>query len=301
MDDADAKYRWTHVAGRMLNRPLLIHPQKAEVIVAALAERLGISQFTRINGDVFVLGPQAFDQEQENESRPVRSYETNGYDVEMGVARIDIEGTLVHKWGSLRPYSGMMGYDGIRENFVMAMNDPDVRAIWLDIDSPGGEVNGCFDLVDTMYAARGRKPVWAMLNESAFSAAYAIASAADRVTVPRTGGTGSIGVIWMHADLSEAIKGCGIKVTVFTHGARKADGWPEVPLSEEARKRFQSEIDYLGGLFDETVARNRGLPVSKIRDMEAATFLGAEGVSLGLADQVMAPDAAFRALLKELG
>jgi ClpP class serine protease len=71
--------------------------------------------------------------------------------------------------------------------------------------------------------------MWAILNECAFSGAYAIASAADRITVPRTGGTGSIGVVWMHCDFSGALNDAGIKVTFVKRGARKIDGAPEIP------------------------------------------------------------------------
>lgn len=296
--------RFGHLATRLFNRPLMIHEAKAEIILAALSERIGVSSIVRINGDVIIPKAMAFDQydeEGENESGRGGTYQSQGYDVAMGVARLDIEGTLVHKLGTLRPYSGMMGYDGIRENYIRAMEDDGVKAIMLDIDSPGGEVAGCFDLVDAMVEQRGRKPVWAILSECAFSAAYAIASAADRITVPRTGGVGSIGVVWMHCDISEALAGAGIRVTFIKRGANKVDGAAEIPLSGEAQARFQKEIDTVGELFESTVARNRGLSTDKIRDMNASTFLGAEGVSLGLADAVMAPDAAFRALVNELG
>ena len=134
------------------------------------------------------------------------------------------------------------------------------------------------------------------------SAAYAIASAVDpgSIYVPRTGGTGSIGVICMHADFSEALTKAGIRVTFITNeGAdRKADGHPEIPLSPEALAAFKADIDAMGALFHETVARNRGLSVAAVRDQRAGTFMGANGVSAGLADAVMAPDAAFAAFLK---
>ena len=213
---------------------------------------------------------------------------------------IQVEGTLVQKLGTLRPYSGMTGYDGIRQNFLEALSDPAVEAIVLDIDSPGGEVAGCFDLVDTIYAARGEKPIWSVLSESAYSAGYAIASAADRIVVPRTGGTGSIGVISMHVDWSQALTEAGVKVTFITYGERKADGHPEIPLSKEALTRFQADIDTMGALFVATVARNRGMSAEQVRQTEAGTFMGEAGVSAGLADAVMSPDAAFRSLIESI-
>jgi signal peptide peptidase SppA len=229
-----------------------------------------------------------------------RESRDSGYDLVGSVAVIPIHGTLVQKTGTLRPWSGMTGYDGLRQAFLTALYDPKVEAIVLDVDSPGGEVSGCFDLVDTIYSARGVKPIWSILNESAYSAAYALASAADKIYVPRTGGTGSIGVICMHVDFSKALTSAGIEVTFITYGDRKADGHSEIPLSAPALARFQDDIDTMGELFVETVARNRNIAASKVRATQAGTYLGAAGVAAGLADAVAAPDAAFRALISQL-
>jgi signal peptide peptidase SppA len=280
----------------MFNRPVAIHRDKAEVIMGALADRLGITHLFSADGRV--MTPKAFDFDDDG---PADAYVPDkGYDMAGPVAVIPIEGTLVQKRGTLRPYSGMTGYDGIRQAFLTAMDDDDVKAIVLDIDSPGGEVAGCFDLVDTIYKSRGEKPIHSILTENAFSAAYAIASAADKIWVPRTGGVGSIGVICMHVDFSTALSDMGIKVTFITYGDRKADGHPEIPLSDEAFARFQADINTMGELFVETVARNRNVAASKVRDTQAVTYLGAAGVEKGLADAVAAPDAAFRALIAEL-
>lgn len=284
--------KFAFLAQRLFNTPLAITPRKAEVVMAALAERMGISHIAR-------SGVQMMEDDEYGYADPGQN-PRGGYDTVAGVAVVPIQGTLVQKLGTLRPYSGMTGYDGIRQNVLTALADPSVKAIVLDIDSPGGEVAGCFDLVDTIYRARGTKPIWSILNESAYSAGYAIASAADKVLVPRTGGVGSVGVIWAHMDWSKALTEAGFKVTFITYGDLKAEGRPEVELSDEARARFQADIDTMGELFVETVARNRNIPAAKVRDTQAGTFLGAAGVAQGLADSVMAPDAAFRALLAEL-
>ena len=285
------------LAQKMFNVPLAIHPRKAEIVIAALADRLGVGQMVRLDGSS--IAPMAMEDDEYGFAEPGRTPRT-GYDNVCGVAVIPVQGTLVQKLGSLRPWSGMSGYDGIRQNLFMALDDPEVKAIALDIDSPGGEVAGCFDLVDTIYGLRGRKPIWSILNEAAYSAAYAIASAADRIVVPRTGGVGSIGVICAHVDLSKALTAAGVKVTFITYGERKADGHAEIPLSEEALARFQADIDTMGGLFVDTVARNRNISAATVRDTQAATLLGAQGVALGLADEVAAPDAAFRALIQSI-
>jgi len=271
------------LAQRIFNRPLMILPEKAEIIVAALRQRLGVSEL------VGTGKPRAwYDDDWEPAPEP-----DHYYGLVSGVAIIPVDGTLVHKLGSMTPYSGMTGYDGIAANFVQAMNDPAVRGIVLDIDSPGGEVSGCFDLVDLMTSMRGKKPVRAHLSERAFSAAYAIASAADLITVPRTGGTGSVGVVTMHVDLSQALDKAGIKVTMITSGAKKADGNPYEPLAAPVLAEIQGEIDQIRAIFAETVARNRDLTVADVLATEAGTFLGADGMKVGFADAVAAPDVAL--------
>lgn len=286
-----------HLAAKLFNVPLALRPEKAEVVMAALADHFGVARLfsggTTIN--LTHGGARAFiDQADTQPGRNV------GYDVCAGVAVVPISGTLVQKLGSMRPYSGMTGYDTIRLNLLSALADAQVKAVMLDIDSPGGEVAGCFDLCDTIYAARQIKPVWAVLNESAFSAAYAIASSATRITVPRTGGTGSIGVICMHTELSRALDKAGIAVTMIRFGAHKAEANGVEPLSDAARAKIQAEVDAMGELFVATVARNRGLTQAKVRDTEAGCFTGQAGVDLGLADAVMPPDAAFRDLVSRL-
>ncbi len=288
-------HRLPYLAQRVFNTPLALHPAKAEMVMAALGERFGVTHL--FHG----LKPMAFDQGMEGEAQDRRGAREAAYPVTRdGVALIPVQGMLVAKLGSLQPFCGMTGYDGIRANFVEAYNDPDVRAIILDIDSPGGEVPGAFDLADMIFAARGEKPIWAVLNENAFSSAYALASAADRICVPRTGGVGSIGVIALIADISQALQESGVTVNIIQFGARKADGYPEIPLAPEARKRFQADVNNIGQLFVNTVARNRRLKASAVAAQEAVTFMGQAGVRAGLADYVCAPDAAYRALLREL-
>jgi signal peptide peptidase SppA len=288
--------KFARVASLLFNQPLAVLPEKAAVLAAVVAPRFEAGPLT-INGRL--VSPSSSTELGEIEEMIGRA--PAPYDVVEGVAIIPVWGTLVQRTGAVAPVSGITGYDSIRSAFLAALDDSAVRAIALDIDSPGGSVAGCFDLVDTIYGMRGQKPVVAILSENAYSAAYAIASAADLITVPRTGGTGSVGVICMHVDFSKALEQAGIAVTLITYGSRKAEGNEFSPLSDGALARFQADVDKMGALFCETVARNRGISVAAVTATEASTFLGAAGVELGLADAVMAPDEAFKALLAELG
>jgi signal peptide peptidase SppA len=285
---------YAYLATRLFNTPLMISPAKAEIILAALAGRLGIAGLRLPDGRL-----RAFDSNGEAMAIDGLSDDDGpGYEVIGGVAIIEIRGTLVQRQMGLRPVSGLTGYGAIRQNFCMALGDEAVKAIAFDIDSPGGDVAGCFDLTDEIYLARGRKPIWAILDETAASAAYALAAACDRVIVPRTGYAGSIGVIVLHVDLSRMLEKEGVTVTVLQFGDRKADGQPAIPLSDPAREALQADIDTVGELFVNSVAYYRGLEPARVRATEAAVFLGQAGVKAGLVDAVMAPSEAFAALVK---
>jgi ClpP class serine protease len=286
---------------RVTNTPIAIHPDKGGVIMGALAERLGVTQITVVGSDG-AHGVRAHAWADDDDWGEEGSNPRGGYDVVEGVAIIQVRGTTVQRTGSLRPYSGMTGYDGLRQNFMLALVDPAVDGIVFDIDSPGGEVCGCFDLVDTIYEARGVKPIGAILNENAYSAAYALASAVDpgSLYVPRTGGTGSVGVIYIHLSYEGMLDKAGVQATLVTKGAFKGEGTELKNLSKETFARLKADVVKVGELFDRTVARNRGLKVSAVAATEAGTFLGAEGVEIGFADKCMAPDAAFRDFLKRV-
>lgn len=207
------------------------------------------------------------------------------YVIKDGILLIPVKGVLLHDF----PYQffGLAtGYTYIQKAFERGMADDTVRGIALVIDSPGGHTAGNCDLADKMYSYRGQKPVRAFAAEHAYSAAYAIASAADTITVARTGGVGSIGVVTMHVDRSKATKDAGYKITFIHAGKHKVDGNPFEPLPDDVKARIQSKIDALYDVFVATVARNRGLDESAVRETEALTFGSAEALSKKLADEI---------------
>ncbi|MDD3371902.1 MAG: S49 family peptidase [Alphaproteobacteria bacterium] len=210
-----------------------------------------------------------------------------------GIAIIPIMGTLVRRTVGLEALSGLTSYAELSEQLMEAVSDPFIRAILLDIDSPGGEAGGVFDLADQIYAARQVKPVWAVANEEAFSAAYALAASAERLYVPRTGGVGSIGVIAVHLDQSEADAEEGLKYTAIFAGEHKDDFSQHKPLADPARDSLQKEVNRIYGLFVQSVARGRGMDVDALRATEAALFFGDEAKAAGLADKLGTFDVAL--------
>ena len=254
-----------HMAARIFGAPLLIHRPKLEVILAVLGPRIGLSE----NGT------------------PIPSPTTRSPPVAGGgIAVLPIYGTLVRRTVGLEAASGLTSYQDIAAQIDTAIADPAVAAIVLDIDSPGGESGGVFDLADRVRVAAQVKPVWALANDMAYSAAYAIGSAASRFFVTRTGGVGSIGVIAMHADQSVRDAQDGVRYTTVFAGARKNDLNPHEPISDEAHAFLKSEVDRIYGLFVDTVASHRGLSSEAVRATEAGVFFGNDAVAAGLADAV---------------
>jgi capsid assembly protease len=282
------------IVERFINRPIALHPEWVAEPIVALANRLGSPRIIWSGG----ADARNHAEGAPAASLPPRASRTSdlAYGLIDGIAVIPVYGMLVHKLGVDGSLLGYTGYDYIRSAFLHAVTAPAVRAIMFDIDSPGGEVAGLFDLTDQIYRARSDKPIWAVLSENACSEAYAIAAATSRVTIPRTGTAGSIGIIAMHVDLSRALDAAGITVTLLKFGDRKADGNEMTPLGREARRRFQADIDSLGEMFVSTIARYRGRSSGAIRAQQAATYLGSEAIQAGLADALMSPSEAFAAL-----
>jgi signal peptide peptidase SppA len=279
-----------HLASRLYGTPLLIARAKLDTILAVLGPRIALASVETASIGLVLptAAPMASD--------PVPTMP--------GIAVIPIHGTLVRRALGLDAMSGLTSYARIAADLDAALASPDVAGILLDIDSPGGEAGGVFELADHIRAATAIKPIWAHAGDSAFSAAYALASAAQRVTLAQTGGVGSIGVIALHIDQSVRNAQNGLSVTALYAGAHKNDATPHAPLTPQATEALQTEIDRLYALFVDHVAAMRGLDTAAVRATEAALFFGEDAVTAGLADAVAPFDAVladFATALRERG
>lgn len=256
-----------HLAARLYGTPLLVARSKLDVILGALASRLA-GQGTFLDTDAACSTETAVTPD--------------------GIAIVPVIGTLVSRSGYLGAASGLTAYSDIADAIEAAATDPGIRAILLDVDSSGGEVGGLFDLVDHIRAIRSQcgKPIWAVADEAALSAAYAIACCADRLYVTQTGEIGSIGVVAVHRDESGADAQAGLAWTFVHAGACKVDGNPHQPLSDSARTSLQADVDALYGRFVDLVAQCRKKPPEMIRATEAAVYRGDQAVAAGLADKI---------------
>lgn len=293
--------RFARVAGRLFNAPLMLRPEKAEMLCAALVDRMGITKLDRIDGTSLAAAQLSQMAGDWTDSEPPVSPARRQYSVERGVARIAIDGTLVHKLGGVSPWSGMCGYDCVDKIVTDAQDNREVGAILLDIDSPGGEVAGCFEFarkLRAMGASGGGKPIVAFANEMACSAAYAIASACDAVMTTETGIVGSIGVWTMQVDMTKGLSKNGIEVTMIRAGERKARGGPYEKADDQTFSKLQGWVDETWGIFAQHVSEGRPMTKQAVLDLEGDWFTGMDALDLGLVDAVDTPEAIFDAVAK---
>jgi signal peptide peptidase SppA len=217
------------------------------------------------------------------------------------VAVIPITGIISHRMNQVSQISGSGGtsIQMLQAQVREALRDGDCKAIVFDVDSPGGGADGVPELSSEIYEARRQKPIIAVCNAMACSAAYWLASAASQVVCTPSGQCGSIGVFIALQDVSKALDMEGVKITLIKAGKYKAEGHPAEPLSKEAYGAFQSQVDAMYGMFTASVARNRGTSQAAVRDGygQGRSILATPAVSAGLADRVGTLDS----VLQELG
>ena len=267
------------IAGRVLNRPLLLHPDKADLILHVLQGRIGIEPLQTVTPET---------------NRFVGTYRRdNGgvgsMRVENGVAILPIVGSLVNRGAWIGASSGLVSYEGIAAQLREAETDPDVRAILLDIDSPGGEATGMFAAAKLVSAVNKTKPVVAFVNDVAASAAYGIASAASEIIVSPTSMVGSIGVITEGFGYDSIMERVGVERRVLQAGKFKALLDPYAPANGGVTEHWQAMLDEVHEQFITAVKEGRGdrLNLDLEPDLfEGLIFTGHRSVELGIADDL---------------
>lgn len=216
------------------------------------------------------------------------------YSVNDGVAIIPIEGVISKRFNFFSRFFGGTSTEIVGEAMKAAIEDPSVNSILLYVDSPGGSIDGTAELAELIYSLRGEKPINAFTDGMMASAAYWIASAADKIFISGdTACVGSIGVVYTHMDVSKLYEESGYKVTQIQAGRFKTVGSPYKPLSENDQSVIQAEIDYLYNNFVRTVAKHRGVNEDvTLKDMaDGRIFTGEQAIKAGLVDGVSTFDA----------
>lgn len=187
--------------------------------------------------------------------------------VQKTLARIPLIGTIMPR-GSMEEMSGGGGVNLTRfqSEFQTVANDPNVGAILLEIDSPGGDVSLVPETAAMIRnARRSGRPIVAQANVMACSAAYWIAAACDEVVVTPSGVVGSIGVFTMHEDHSEELRASGVNVTIISEGPRKVEGNPFGPMDDAALNHRQADVRAAYEQFTSDVAAFRNTTARIVR------------------------------------
>lgn len=218
------------------------------------------------------------------------------------IAVLPVFGTIVPHADLVSQGSGGTSPKTLSAAFAKLVNSQEVAAIVLDVDSPGGAVPGIAELTDQIYQARGIKPVVAVADHLAASAAYWLATAASEFVVSPSADVGSIGVFAAHEDVSALMEREGVKVNLISAGKHKTEGNPFEPLTDEARAAIQSRVDGHYADFVKHVARNRGVSVDAVRNgFGEGRVVGArEAVQMGMADRVGTLDETLERLSKQI-
>lgn len=205
--------------------------------------------------------------------------------VEDGVGFVSIEGPILRKPDLFAQiFLGATDSEGIAAAIREAGDREDIRAVFLDIDSPGGTVAGTPELAGAVKALNDRKPVYAFSSGLMCSAAYWIASQAKAIYATPSARVGSIGVVQAVIDDSARLHAAGIKVEVFAVGKYKAMGAPGTPLTDEQRELIRSNLAEVASDFHAAVlAEGRQIPTEA---MEGQTFSGQQAEPFHLAKVV---------------
>jgi signal peptide peptidase SppA len=209
------------------------------------------------------------------------------------VAIIPVYGVLAQKMDMFSAMSGGTSYAGIKKALHSALSNDDVKAVVLDIDSPGGTVPGTDELATEIRRLRGgEKPIIAQVNSLAASAAYWIASSSDEIVVTPSGRAGSIGVYTAHDDVSAALEQRGIKRTYISAGKHKVEGNETEPLSKETLAHVQDGVNRSYNRFVAAVADGRGTTVGKVEDGygQGRVFYAEALMDRGMVDRIATLD-----------
>ncbi|MBH0570880.1 S49 family peptidase [Salmonella enterica] len=274
-----------HIISQATNAPLLLEPAYARVFFCALGRESGAGslQIPQNLESLDQAGMELVTGNYMSGDKPRARF----YQVVNGIAVLPVSGTLVHKLGGMRPFSGMTGYDGITARLQQAMDDPEVKGVLLDIDSPGGQAAGAFDCADMIYRLGQQKPIWALMNDVACSGAMLLASACSRRLVTQTARIGSVGVVMAHASYAGQLEQEGVEITLLYSGKHKTDLNPYQALPDDVRTDYQQKMDDTRQMFSEKVAQYTGLSVDAVMATEAAIYDGQAGIDVGLADEMI--------------
>ena len=230
--------------------------------------------------------------------KPLKN-DPQGYTVDNGVALIPMRGVIAPRMNLMQEISGGTSAELLTRDVRTAMADPQVEALLLMVDSPGGAVAGTQPAGNAIAGLRGTKPIGAFAEDLMASAAYWIGSAADPGAMwiaSDTTQVGSIGVVATHTDMSQREQALGVKTTEVVAGKYKRIASEHGPLTESGLAAIQAQVDHVYAAFVADVARNRGVSVERVlaNMADGRIFLGQQAISAGLVDGMATIESAIQ-------
>ncbi len=204
------------------------------------------------------------------------------------VAQISIQGSITRRSSLWSDFFGGASVEATLQALRNVAADPDVKTVLLNIDSPGGTVDGLPELAAEIRTLRESKHIVALANSLAASAAYWLAAQADEVVATPEALVGSIGVFTVHQDYSAMMERLGVKQTYIHAGKYKVEANPDQPLTEEAAQHLQGIVDEAYGLFISDVAKGRGVSAATVRSDygEGRVLTAKDAKAAGLIDRI---------------
>lgn len=204
------------------------------------------------------------------------------------VGVINVTGPIIYRASWISDLFGFAAVETLRAKFRAALADQAIKTIVFRGETPGGIIDMVPEFADEIYAARGQKPMIAVADTYVASCGYWLLSQCDRIIVPRSGSLGAVGAYLTHENIAGMLEKMGIEITFIQHGENKTEGNPYEAPSEAYKAHAQSQIDIVGGDFDQAAARGRGVSKKVVLDTfgQGRMYLGREAVALGMADAV---------------
>jgi signal peptide peptidase SppA len=259
---------------------------------------------TALAGQIYAMERTALDAILSGAIRAVVRESRPGVRAPAGTAVVGIYGPMEYRPGLL---ALLFGYGTstleLAATFRRLAADSEVKQILMEIDSPGGSIEGVSEAAAAIRAARKVKPVYAVASPMAASAAFWLAAQATRLLVMGSGQVGSIGVYGVHEDISKAAERIGVKTTLISAGKYKTEGNPFEPLSDPARADMQSKVDAHYRQFTDDVAFGRGVsPSAVVKGYgEGRMLLARDAVRAGMVDGIGGLDDALQGIAIERG
>lgn len=267
-----ARRHYKHVLQAVSTRPWAVLEPMYDVICDILAMRVAGERFSAEEIDARIGAAR----------RPTMPAAPTG------VAVLALHGVIVPKAGMMTEMSGGTSVESFRSQFRQAMASSEVSGIVIDVDSPGGMVDGVPEMAAEIRAARGTKRIVAVANTEAGSGAYWLATQADELVVTKSGRVGSVGVFAKHEDESAKDAAEGVKTTIVKAGKFKTEGNPHEPLTDAGKANMQQMVDDYYAMFVSDVAKGRRVSVEAVRSGfgEGRMVMARDAISGGMADRI---------------